>query len=46
VIEIVLELMKLPPDELLVFYGRSDCIVRERGVEALPYKSYLEIDLR
>jgi hypothetical protein len=46
VIEVLIELMKTPPGELLNFYGRSDCIIRERGGEALPYKSYLEIDLR
>lgn len=51
-VEMLLKLMPQPPTALLTFYGRSDCIIRERGeptddvAGAPPYREWLEIDLR
>lgn len=49
VAEMVCKLMPEPQNELLTFFGRSNCIIRERGFNtsvAPPYKPWIEIDLR
>jgi hypothetical protein len=52
VVEMLIKLVDQPREALLTFYGRSDCIIRERGeatddvAGAPPYREWLEIDLR
>lgn len=52
VAEAVCDLIQAQPSELLTFFGRNNCIIRERGdftndvAGAAPYKQWLEIDLR